>query len=132
MMLGWITAVEEQPVINPSVAAHAPGNRFVRIRAVMPVIPVQITKTMAEIPERQEEQNESPVDEVNRIRWYDGRHHQKRRGECRQFNVAPEIVAVAPFPQVLANRPDIVAEGTQKNVAPRIFLFAIVAVSVDR
>jgi hypothetical protein len=87
---------------------------------------------MAEIPERQEIQHESPVNEVNRIRWYDDHHDQKRCGECRQLDVAPEIVAVIPFPQVLADRADVVAEETQKNIAPRIFRFAIMAVPVDR
>ena len=57
MVLGVITVVEKQPVINLSVAAHAPGNRFVRVRAVMPVVTVQITKTMAKVPERQEIQH---------------------------------------------------------------------------
>jgi hypothetical protein len=87
---------------------------------------------MAEIPERQEIQHESPVNEMNRIRRHDDRHDQKRRGECRQLNVAPEIIAIFPFPQVLADRADVVAEETQKYIAPRIFGFAVVAVSVDR
>ena len=132
MMFGVIAVIEKQPVVNFSVAAHAPRNRLVRIRAVMPVVAVQVTKTMAEIPKRQEIQHESPVDEVNRIRRYDDCHDQKRRSECRQLNVAPEIIAIFPFPQVLADRADVVAEEAQKNIAPRIFGFAVVAVSVDR
>src|SRR5437016_1460751 len=87
---------------------------------------------MAKVPERQEIQHESPVNEVNRIRRYDDRHDQKRRGECRQLNVAPEFIAVLPFPQVLADRADFIAEETQKNIAPRIFGLAVVAVPVDR
>ena len=132
MMLGVIAVVEKQPVVNFSVAAHAPRNRLVGVRSVVPVVAIQVTKAMAEIPKRQEIQHESPVNEVNRIRRYDDRHDQKRRGECRQLNVAPEIIAVLPFPQVLADRADVVAEETQKNIAPRIFGFAVMAVSVDR
>ncbi len=87
---------------------------------------------MSKVPERQEIQHESPVNEVNRIRRYDDRHDQKRRGECRQLNVAPELIAVLPFLQVLADRADVIAEETQKNVAPWIFGLAVVAVPVDR
>ena len=76
MMFGVITVVEKEPVIDFSVAAHAPGDRFVGIRSVMPVIAVQITKAVAEIPKRQEKEHEPPVDEMNRFRWDNGRHHQ--------------------------------------------------------
>src|SRR4029077_3209331 len=132
MVLGVIAVVEKQPVVDFSVAAHAPRNRLVGVRSVVPVVAIQVTKTMAKVPERQEIQHESPVNEVSRIRRYDDRHHQKRRGECRQFNIAPELIAVLPFPQILADRADVVAEETQKNIAPRIFGLAVMAVPVDR
>src|SRR5438132_2749403 len=121
MMLGVIAVVEKQAVVDSSVAAHAPRNRLVGVRSVVPVVAIQVTKTMAKIPERQEIQHESPVNEVNRIRRYDDRHGQKCRGECRQLNVAPELIAVLPFLEVLADRADVIAEETQKNVAPWIF-----------
>ena len=75
MVLCVITVVEKQPVVNFSVAADSPRNRLLRVGPVMAIVPVQITETMAEIPERQEKQNESPVDEVNWIRRNDNRHH---------------------------------------------------------
>src|SRR5436190_19503153 len=130
MVLRVITVVEEQPVINFSVAADSPRNRLVRVRAVVPVVAVQVAKTLAKVPERQEIQHESPVNEVNWIRRYDNRHHQKRGCECRQLNSAPEIIAIFPFPQVLADSADIIAEKTQKNIAPQIFGLAVMAVSV--
>src|SRR5262249_52165397 len=132
MVLGVITVVEEQPVIDFAVAAHAPGNRFVGVGSVMAIVAVQITETMTEIPERQEKQNESPVNEMNRIRRYDDRHNQERCGEFRQLVVPRGFVAGLSFLKVLANRADIIAKETQKNIAPRIFGFAVVAVSVDR
>src|SRR5262245_60247729 len=89
MVFGVITVVEEQPVINFAVAANSPGNRLVGVGTVMTVVAIQITKTMAEIPERQEIQHELPINEVNRIRRNDDRHHQKRRCERSQFDVAP-------------------------------------------
>ena len=36
MMFGVVAVVEENPVIDFPVAAHAPGDRFVRVAAVMP------------------------------------------------------------------------------------------------
>ena len=131
MMFGVIAVIEKQPVINFSVTAHAPRNRLIRIRAVVAVVAVQVTEAMAEIPKRQEVQDESPVDEMNRIRRYDDRHKKKHCCECRQFNVAPEIISIFPFPQILADRADVVSKKTQKNVAPRIFGLAVMAVSVD-
>src|SRR5260370_21525008 len=132
MVLGVIAVVEKQPVVDFSVAAHAPRNGLVGVRPVVSVITIQVTKTMAKVPERQEIQHESPVYEVNRLRRYDDRRHQKRRGECRQLNIAPEIIAIFPFLQILANRTDVVAEETPKNIAPRIFGLAVMAVPVDR
>src|SRR3954454_20043380 len=87
MMFGVIAVVEKEPVINFSVTAHAPRNGLVRIRAVMPVVAIQVTKAMAEIPKRQEVYYESPVDEVNRIGRDDDRHNKKRCSECCQLNV---------------------------------------------
>ena len=128
MMFGVIAVVEKQPVVDFSVAAHAPRNRLVGVRSVVPVVAIQVTKTMAEIPKWQEIQHESPVNEVNRSRWYDDRHDEERRCKRSQLEIAPEIIAVLPFPQVLADRIDVVAKETQKNIAPRIFGFAVVAV----
>src|SRR4029077_9061769 len=132
MMFCVIAVVEKQPVVDFSVAAHAPRNRLVGGRPVVPVVAIQVTKTMAEIPKWQEIQHESPVNEVNRSRWYDDRHDEERRCKRSQLEIAPEIIAVLPFPQVLADRIDVVAKETQKNIAPRIFGFAVVAVPVDR
>src|SRR4030095_10321134 len=60
MVFGVIAVVEEQPVIDFAVAAHPPGNRFVRIRAVVAVIAIQITETVSQVPERQEKKYEPP------------------------------------------------------------------------
>src|SRR5215470_11603236 len=132
MVLGVIAVIKKQPVVNFSVTAYAPRNRLVRIRPIVPVIAIQVTKTMAEIPERQEIQDESPVNEMNRIGRDDNRHDQKCCGECRQFQIAPEIVAVVSFPEIIADRANVVAKETQKNVSPRILLLAVMAVPVDR
>ena len=112
MVLGVISVVEEKPIVNFSVTAYAPRNRLIGVGSVMPVVAVQITETMAEIPKRQEKHHEPPVDEVNWICRHDHCHHEKRGGKCRQLNVAPEIVAVVPLSQFFADRADVVAEET--------------------
>ena len=87
---------------------------------------------MAEIPERKEIHDESPVNEVNGIRRHNDRHYEKGRCECCQLNVAPKIVAVFPLAQIVADRAYVIAKETQKNVTPGIFSFPVVAMPVDR
>src|SRR5262249_42172120 len=41
MVLGMVAVIEKQPVIDFSVTAHSPGNRFIRICAVMPIVAVE-------------------------------------------------------------------------------------------
>ena len=83
MMLRVVTVVEEQPIIDFPVAAHAPSNRFIGVRSVMTIVAVQLTEAMAEIPKRQEKQYEPPIDEVNRCCRHNDCHYQERRGERR-------------------------------------------------
>ena len=82
MMLGMVAVVEKQPVVDFSVAAYTPGDRFVGIRSIMPIVAVQITEAVAEIPERQEiKDHVAPVEQE---------HHKERGRERGQFEVAPE------------------------------------------
>lgn len=63
MVFGVVAIVEEQPVIDFSVAAYTPRDRLVGIRTVMTVITVQITETVAKIPKREEIKNHvTPVE----------------------------------------------------------------------
>src|SRR5439155_447630 len=80
MVFGVVAVVEKEPVVDFSVAAHAPGDWFVRVRAVVAIVTVQITETMAEIPERNhKEDHVSPIEE---------KHHQQGDGECGQFDIS--------------------------------------------
>ena len=124
MMLGVIAIVKEKPVIDLAVAAHAPRNRFVGIRAVVPEIAVQITEAVTEIKKWQEVENDvAPVEQ---------KHDEERSGESGQFDISPREIAIAALAQFFANRANIIAKETQKNVAPRVFRFAVVAMFVDR
>ena len=70
----------------------------------MPVVTVQITEAMAEVPERNHKENHvSPVEE---------KHHEQGGRERSQFEVSPKDVAVPTFAQFSTNRTDIVAEET--------------------
>src|SRR5947209_13239585 len=124
MVFGVIAIVEKEPVVNFSVTAHAPRNRFVGVRAVMAIVTVQITEAVTEIPERDhEEDHVSPVEE---------KHDQERGRERRQLEVPPTDIAISAFAQFSANRADVVAEETEKHITPWIFGLAVVAVAVDR
>src|SRR5882724_1992567 len=124
MVFGVVAIVEKEPVVDFSVAAHAPGDGFVRVRAVVAIVTVQITETMAEIPERNhKEDHVSPIEE---------KHDEKRGRERSQFDVSPKNVAVPALPQLATDRADIVAKETEENIAPRIFRFPVVAVAIDR
>src|SRR5262245_44849126 len=62
MMFGVVTIVEPRPVIELAVGAHTPGNRLVRIAAVVPVVTVQIREAVAKIPKRKKETDVMPVE----------------------------------------------------------------------
>ncbi len=123
MVLGMVAVVEKQPVVDFSVAAYTPGDRFVGIRSIMPIVAVEITEAVAEVPERQEVKNhKAPVEQE---------HHKKRGRECGQFEIAPEKITIVAFAQFFPNRPDVVAKETQEHVAPWIFRLAVVPVTIN-
>lgn len=104
MVLGMITVIEKQPVVDSAVAAHAPGYWFIWIRSVMPVVAVKVTKAVPEIPERQKiENNEPPVKQE---------HHQKGDGECCQFQIPPKKISVFAFAKFLPDGADVITEKT--------------------
>src|SRR5260370_34842924 len=80
MMFGVIAVVEKKPVINLAIAAHPPGDRFVRIRAVVAILAVQITEAVSEVEKRQEiKNNVTPVEQ---------KHDQKDGPEHGQLKAA--------------------------------------------
>jgi len=124
MVLGVIPVIEEKPVVDLAVTAHAPRDRFVGIRAVVPEVAVQITEAVTEIKKWQEVENDvAPVEQ---------KHDKERSRKCGQFDISPREIAVSALAQFFANRPNIIAKETQENVAPRVFRFAVVAMFVDR
>ena len=61
MMLGMVSIIKPGPIIQLVVAAHSPGERFVRIAAEVALIPIQVGEAVAEVIERQQETNVMPV-----------------------------------------------------------------------
>ena len=82
MVLGMVAVVEKQPIVDSSVAAYPPGDRFIGICTIMPIVAVEITEAVTQIPEGQEIKNhEAPVEQE---------HYKKRGRERSQLKVAPE------------------------------------------
>src|SRR5438874_119934 len=75
-------SLEKQPIVDSSVAAYPPGDRFIGICTIMPIVAVEITEAVTQIPEGQEIKNhEAPVEQE---------HYKKRGRERSQLKVAPE------------------------------------------
>jgi len=132
MVLGVVTVVKKEPVINFSVATHSPRDRFVGICPVMAEISVQVTKAVAEVEKWQEKKHVTPVDEMDGPGRDDNCHAQQYHNEHRQLDVAPAQLDFAAFDQLALNHGWIVPEKTKKNVGPRILGFAVVAMFVNR
>ncbi len=123
MVLGMVSIVEKQPVVDFSVAAHPPGDRFIGICTIMPIIAVEITEAVAKVPERHEIKNHvAPVKQE---------HHEERCRERRKLEVAPEKIAIVALAQFFSNCADVVAKETQEHIAPWIFRFAVVPVTIN-
>src|SRR5438067_6352671 len=104
MMFGVVTVVKKEPVVNFSVTAHTPGDRFVRVRAVMAIVTIQITEAVSQVPERHEIENDvAPAKE---------KHCKQRHRERSQLQISTEHVAVSAFAQFSSNRADVVAKET--------------------
>src|SRR5437660_11887901 len=52
MVLGMVAVVEKQPIVDSSVAAYTPGDRFIGICTILPIVAVELTKAVTKIPER--------------------------------------------------------------------------------
>ena len=107
MMLRVVTIVEPGPVIELVVAAHAPGERLVRIAAIVPVKPVQVGKAVAEIIKRKKETNVTPVENAK---------DDERPDKKRELQDTPESLARILALQFLENRLRIFAEETEESV----------------
>ena len=64
MMFGMVAIVKPGPVVKLVVAAYAPGQRLVRIAAIMPVETVQVRKAVTEVVKRKKESNVTPVEDT--------------------------------------------------------------------
>src|SRR5689334_4371187 len=95
VMLGVVAVVEENPVVKFPVATHSPGDRLVRVGAIMAKVSVQVAEAMAEIEKRKEEEHVAPVNETNRFRWNNKRHGKERSDKRCQLYRAPMHIGIS-------------------------------------
>src|SRR5207245_9072881 len=82
MVLGRVAVLENQPAVDAAGAGYARGDRFIGIWNIMPIVAVEITKAVTQIPERQEIKDDvSPVEQE---------HYKERGRERSQLKIAPE------------------------------------------
>ena len=62
MMLGVVTVKKPDPIVKLAIATYAPGERFVRIAAVVPVIAVEVGKAVAKVIKGKKETDVVPVE----------------------------------------------------------------------
>ena len=61
MMLGVVAVIKPDPIVKFVVATYSPGNRFIRVPTVMPIVTIEIGKTVAKIPAGKKKTNVMPV-----------------------------------------------------------------------
>ena len=61
VMFSVVAVIKPDPVIKLVIAADAPGDRFIRISTVVPVVAVQVGKTVPEIPKGKKETKVVPI-----------------------------------------------------------------------
>src|SRR6266849_2061540 len=114
MMFGMEAIVEPRPVIELAIGAHAPGNRFVGIAPVMPIVAVQIREAVAKIPKWQKERDVMPVE-------YTEDH--KSRDEAHQLEHSPKRLARVLALQLLENSLGVLTKETPECVFQRMLRF---------
>ena len=123
MVLGVVPVVKPEQIVDLFVRTHTPGNGFVRVPAEMQIVAVQVGKTVPKIIKRQEKQDEFPIQNAQENEETDKRHDL----EDTPIRVRP----VLSF-DFRKNSLGVVAHVTEKDVAPDVFRFAIVSMSVNR
>src|SRR6266545_2706573 len=123
MMLGMVTIVKPDPVIELVITAHSPRNRLIRIAAVMPIVSVQIRQAMAKVIERQKETDVAPVENT--------KDNKGRDKQCELGN-SPKRLAWILALQFLKDGLGIFAEKTEERVFEGMFGFTFVTVLVNR
>src|SRR5439155_6647093 len=98
-------------------------NMCIVIYTTIHIVALEITEALNQITERQKIKNqEAPVEQE---------HYKKRDRKRSQLKVAQEKIAIVAFAQFPANCSDIVPKETQEHIAPWIFRFAVVTVTIN-
>ena len=123
VMLCVVAVIEPGPVVKLVIGAHTPRERLIRITAIMPVIPVQVGKTVTKIVKRKKKTDVTPVENAK---------NDERRDKKHEFQDAPVSLAWIFAFQFLENRFGIFAEEAKESVFERVLRVSVVAVLVNR
>lgn len=123
MMLGVVAVIKPGPVVELVVAAHAPGEGFIRVSAVVAIIPVQIREAMAEVIKRNQETDVVPVEDSE---------HNERAHEQDKFGDSPERFPRVPAFQFFEDCLGIFPEEVEEGVFKRMLGLPFVTMLVER
>src|ERR1700730_752872 len=122
MMLGVISIVEPEEIIDLLVRTYSPGDRLIRISSEVKVITVQIGETVTEVIEGQKDNDKLPVEDA---------HKNEKANKRGDFHNAPKsILGALPF-DFGVNGFRVIAQITQEHIAPNILCFAIMAMPIN-
>ncbi len=122
MMLSVVTVIEPDPIVELIVTAHAPGDRFIGISAVVAIVAVQIRKAVTEVPKEEKKTDVVPVENSEGY---------ERAEEKDELDDTPKSFSPVLAFQLQENRLRIFTKETKESVLKRVFRFAIVAVFVN-
>src|SRR5438094_7282425 len=123
VMFRVITVIKPGPVVELIVAAYAPGERLVRITAIVPIEPIQIGQAVPEIIKRKKETNVTPVEKA--------KNHEGGKKK-REFQDTPESLTRILAFQFLEDRFGVLAEETEESIFEGMLRGSIVAMFVNR
>ena len=123
MMFGMVAVAKPGPIVELVVTAYPPGERLVRIAAIVPVIPIQVGKAVTEVVKRKKETDVAPVEYAK---------NDEGRDEKREFQDTPECLAWILALQFLEHGLRIFPKEAEEGVFERVLRVSVVAVLVNR
>ncbi len=122
MMLSVVTVIKPDPIVELIVTAHAPGDRFVGVSAVVAIVAVQIRKAVTEVPK---EEKKTDVVPVQNSEGYE------RAEEKDELGDTPKSFSPVLAFQLQENGLGILAKETEESVLKWVLGLTIMTVFVN-
>src|SRR5947207_11112791 len=122
VMLSVVAVVEPSPVVELVVGADAPGERLIRITAIVPVIPVQVGKAVTKIVKRKKETKVTPVKNA--------KNHECRDHKRKLHHPPACLTSILPL-HFLESGLGIFAEEAEERVFEGMFGGSLMTVCVN-